>query len=53
MTKIAIITDQHAGVRNDNSVFLDFQQKFYDNVFFPVIEKHGIKTVIDCGDCFD
>ena len=28
-------------------------QKFYDNVFFPEIDKRGIDTVINLGDTFD
>ena len=27
--------------------------KFYQEVFFPYLEEHGIKTVIDMGDTFD
>ena len=51
--KIAIITDQHFGVRNDKSVFLDHQEKFYTNVFFPKIDKEKIDIIIDLGDTFD
>ena len=41
--KIAIITDTHFGGRRGNKVFHDFFQKFYDNIFFPELEKRGIK----------
>ena len=51
--KIAIITDQHFGARNDSIAFLDFFQKFYDNVFFPKLEEEGIDTVLILGDTFD
>jgi len=51
--KIAIITDQHFGARKSSRVFHDFFLKFYNNVFFPTLEKEGITTVIDLGDTFD
>lgn len=51
--KVAIITDQHFGARNDSITFLDFYQKFYDNIFFPKIEEEGITTVLILGDTFD
>ncbi len=51
--KIAIITDQHFGARNDSIAFLDFYQKFYDNTFFPTIDAAGIDTVLILGDTFD
>ena len=51
--KTAIITDQHFGMRKGNRIFHDYFQKFYDTVFFPTLEKEGIKTVIDMGDTFD
>ena len=43
--KIAIITDTHFGGRRGSKVFHDFFQKFYDNIFFPELEKRGIKYV--------
>lgn len=51
--KVAIITDQHFGARNDSIAFLDFFQKFYDNTFFPTLDEHGINTVLILGDTFD
>ena len=51
--KVAIITDQHFGARNDSIAFLDFFQKFYDNTFFPTIDAAGIDTVLILGDTFD
>lgn len=51
--RVAIITDQHFGARNDSIAFLDFFQKFYDNTFFPTIDEQGIRTVLILGDTFD
>lgn len=51
--KVAIITDQHFGARNDSVVFLDFFEKFYENVFFPALVENKIDTVLVLGDTFD
>lgn len=51
--KIAVITDQHFGVRGDSAVFLDYYEKFYRDVFFPTLDSQGIKIVLDLGDTFD
>ena len=51
--KIALITDQHFGVRNDSEIFFNYFQRFYEKHFFPYIDRHNIKTVIDLGDTFD
>ena len=51
--KIALVTDQHFGARNDSKKIADHMQKFYDEVFFPEIDKRGIDTVINLGDTFD
>ncbi len=51
--KIALITDQHFGIKNDSTIFLDYQKKFYDEVFFPYLKKNNITEVIDLGDTFD
>ena len=52
-TKVAIITDQHFGARNDSPHFLDYYEKFYKDTFFPTIDKHNISTVLILGDTFD
>ena len=51
--KIAIITDTHFGGRRGSKTFHDFFQKFYDEIFFPELEKRGIKYCIHMGDAFD
>ena len=51
--KVAIITDQHFGCRKNSKIFHDYFLEFYNNVFFPYLEKKGITTVIDMGDTFD
>ena len=51
--KIAIITDQHFGCRKNSKLFHDYFLKFYNEVFFPTIEREGITTIIDMGDTFD
>lgn len=51
--KIAIINDTHAGARNDSLAFDDYFFKFWDNVFFPYLEKNNIKTVFHLGDIVD
>lgn len=53
MAKIAIITDSHAGIRNDNKNFVEYSKKFYDNIFFPYIDQNEIKHVIHLGDLVD
>jgi len=51
--KIAIITDTHFGGRRGSKAFHEFWQKFYDDIFFPELEKRGIKECIHMGDAFD
>ena len=51
--KIALITDQHLDGRKGSLAFWNYFQQFYDDVFFPTLEKEGIDTVIDLGDTFD
>ena len=51
--KVAIITDTHYGARKGSKHLHDYFEKFYDDVFFPTLEKEGIDTVIHMGDAFD
>ena len=52
-TRIALITDQHFGARNDSTHFLDYYEKFYKDTFFPTLDNNGIDTVLILGDTFD
>jgi len=51
--KVAIITDQHFGMRKGSQIFHDYMKKFYDEVFFPSLDKNKISVVLDLGDTFD
>ena len=51
--KIALITDTHFGARNDNPAYANYFFKFYNNVFFPYLKEHNIKTCIHLGDIVD
>ena len=51
--KIALITDTHWGVRNDNIAFMDNSKKFLDEVFFPYLDANNIRTVVHLGDLVD
>jgi hypothetical protein len=54
--KIILITDQHFGTHNDSLAHLEFQKKFYDEVFFPTVDKvlqDSDTEIIDLGDTFD
>ena len=51
--KVALITDQHFGARNDSSHFLDFYEKFYRESFFPKLAEEKVDSVLILGDTFD
>ena len=51
--KIALINDTHFGARGDSQLFFDYFMKFFDEVFFPYLEKNNIKTIIHAGDFMD
>lgn len=51
--KIALITDTHWGARNDSPVFAEYFNRFYNEIFFPYLEEHGIKRIIHLGDVVD
>ena len=51
--KVAIVTDTHFGARNDSADFLDYFVRFYDELFFPMLETRGIKTILHLGDIVD
>ena len=51
--KVAIITDTHYGGKNDNVSFAQFQRRFYETTFFPILEREGVGTILHLGDVFD
>ena len=51
--KVAILNDTHCGIRNSSEIFLNNSEEFYNNVFFPECEKHGIKQIVHLGDYYD
>ena len=51
--KIALLNDTHFGCRNDSPAFIKYQNIFYNDIFFPYLEKHNIKTLIHLGDVVD
>lgn len=50
MSRIALITDTHFGARGDSVVFLKYFNKFYNDFFFPYLEKNGITSIYHLGD---
>ena len=51
--KIAILNDTHFGVRNDSPAFMKYQNKFYNEIFFPYLKEHNIGTLVHLGDVVD
>lgn len=51
--KIAVITDQHWGVRGNSPVFHREFTNYYRDQYFPYLRKHGIKQIIDLGDFWE
>jgi len=51
--KVALITDQHFGGKQDSQNFLTHIERFYREQFFPYLSENNIHTVIDLGDTFD
>jgi DNA repair exonuclease SbcCD nuclease subunit len=51
--KIAIINDTHFGIRSDSIAFHEYFKHFYENEFFPYLEKNNITHIIHQGDIVD
>jgi DNA repair exonuclease SbcCD nuclease subunit len=51
--KIAILNDTHCGIRNSSDIFMDYQERFYRDVFFPYLLENDIKQIIHLGDYYD
>lgn len=50
---IAILNDTHAGAKNGSDVMLDYQTRFYRDIFFPYLRENGIRNIIHLGDYYD
>ena len=51
--KIALLNDTHFGCRNDSPAFIEYQNRFYDEQFFPYLIENKIDTLIHLGDVVD
>jgi len=51
--KAAILTDTHVGIRNNSDIFIDYQRRFYEEVFFPYCVENDINEIIHLGDYYD
>lgn len=53
MTKVAILNDTHAGARNSSGIFIEYQRRFYTEVFFPYLRENGIDRILHLGDYYE
>ena len=51
--KIAILNDTHCGIRNSSDIFMEYQEKFYRDVFFPYLLENKITKILHLGDYYD
>ena len=51
--KVAILNDTHAGVRNSSEIFMNYQEEFYRDIFFPYLKEHDITNIFHLGDYYD
>lgn len=51
--KLAILNDTHAGARNSSEIFIDYQRRFYEEVFFPYLIENDIQHIIHLGDYYE
>ena len=51
--QIAILNDTHCGIRNSSDIFMDYQERFYRDVFFPYLLENDIKHILHLGDYYD
>ena len=51
--KLAILNDIHCGIRNSSEIFLKYQERFYNEIFFPYMRKHNIKNILHLGDYYE
>jgi len=50
---IAILNDTHCGIRSSSEIFMEYQSRFYTDVFFPYLKEHNIKKILHLGDYYE
>lgn len=53
MSKVALISDIHFGVRRNNDLFLESQLRFFRNQFIPELNNEKVKDIFILGDTMD
>lgn len=51
--EIALINDTHFGVKNASDIFLNYQERFFTEIFFPYCIERKIKHIIHLGDFYE
>jgi len=51
--KIAILNDTHCGTRNSSDIFMEYQESFYSDIFFPYLLENNITQILHLGDYYD
>ena len=51
--EVAILNDTHCGARNSSDIFIDYQTRFYEEVFFPYLLENNIKKILHLGDYYE
>tara|TARA_B110000208_G_C11775654_1_gene431936 strand:- start:122 stop:1198 length:1077 start_codon:yes stop_codon:yes gene_type:complete len=51
--KIAFLNDTHCGVRNSSDIFMEYQEAFYRDIFFPYLKEHNITKIVHLGDYYE
>ena len=51
--KIAILTDTHLGHKNSSDIFLNYQERFFNEIFFPYCIENKITEILHLGDYYD
>lgn len=51
--KIAILNDTHRGARNSAELFIEYQRRFYEEIFFPYLVENGISRILHLGDYYE
>ena len=51
--RFAILNDTHSGARNNAEIFIKYQEKFYNDVFFPYCKENDITHIVHLGDYYE